>query len=94
MGPGVVRNPMELRIGRLHGLFVEHLLRDPRLREALPHPFVLVALDPSDPDLMAYALEAAGGSRGEGPLVYALFQGEELRLVIAPQGHILPARAA
>ena len=45
----MVRNPMELRIGRLHGLFVEHLLRDPGLREALPHPFVLVALDPSDP---------------------------------------------
>lgn len=34
----MVRNPMELRIGRLHGLFVEHLLRDPGLREALPTP--------------------------------------------------------
>nr|WP_011279294.1 DUF5647 family protein [Thermus thermophilus] len=89
----MVRNPMELRIGRLHGLFVEHLLRDPGLREALPHPFVLVALDPSDPELMAYALEAAKRSAGEGPMVYALFQGEELRL-IAPEGPILPARAA
>ena len=90
----MVRNPMELRIGRLHGLFVEHLLRDPGLREAPPHPFVLVALDPSDPELMAYALEAAKRSAGEGPMVYALFQGEELRLIIAPEGPILPARAA
>ncbi len=89
----MVRN-VELRIGRLQGLFVEHLLRDPGLRGALPYPFVLVALDPSDPELMAYALEAARRSGGEGPLVYALFQGEELRLVIAPGGPILPARAA
>ena len=82
---------LELRLSHLHGLFTERLSRDPNLREALPYPFVLVAMDPGDPELLAYALEAAKRSAGEGPLVYALFQGEELRLVIAPEGLILPA---
>lgn len=85
---------LELRLSHLHGLFTERLLRDPHLREALPYPFVLVALDPGDPELLAYALEAAQGSQGEGPLVYAFFRGEELLLVITPQGPLLPARAA
>lgn len=42
----------------------------------------------------AYGREGRGEGGGEGPLVYALFQGEELRLVVVPEGPILPDRTA
>ena len=78
---------------RFHAL----LLEDPFLLASLPEGFVLTVIPLDDPEAQGLALEGlsrAGKWEGEGPLIYALFRGEELLLVITPQGPLLPARAA
>ncbi|WP_243031469.1 DUF5647 family protein [Thermus altitudinis] len=80
MGAGSL-NP-EDRLFPLQGRFGEALLERPELLEALPERFVLVVLRLDDPEAARLALERLphlqAWTQEEGPLVYALFQGQEL----------------
>lgn len=85
------------RLFELSGIFQERILGDPELLAFLPERFVLVLMPLDEPEAMREALEdlsRARGWEGEGPLVYALFQGGELLGLVLPEGRLLPARAA
>jgi len=92
-----VAQEAEKRLGELEGVFRERLLGDPELLASLPERFVLVVMPLDEPEAMRVALEGLSRARtweGEGPLVYALFQGGGLLALVLPEGRLLPARAA
>ena len=84
---------VEERIGHLHEVFMSHLLQDPDLREALPYPFLLVALDIEDRELVTHIASTLPTqlAKGETPSpVYAIFHQRHLVVVLTSKGVLLP----